>query len=292
MIHMALPAVVVAGIIVTLPRKLVVLEEGYLGPPSLFAILEGIVRPSLLHSPSGQLGLAALIPADILVRMVTYGLVPAVFAGLVIWTVATALRWFRARSFEALPDTDRMLLLFGVTLPLALLMIVASRYLFAQPYPEMRTVLYWIPFLGISGLILTRKLLAGAPLERAAGIAAAAMLVVAVLQFATQFNTRYFAEWAYCAATRDMMAIVRAQHESTPERRVRIGASWELEPGINFYRAMWRLAWIDPVFRESPDADYDYYLLLRDDISLVERRRLTLLLRDSLSNSALAKAGR
>jgi hypothetical protein len=54
---------------------------------------------------------------------------------------------------------------------------------------------------------------------------------------------------------------------------------------------MWQLAWMDPVFRESPDADYDYYLLLHDDISLVERRRLKLLLKDDLSKSALAKAG-
>jgi hypothetical protein len=51
------------------------------------------------------------------------------------------------------------------------------------------------------------------------------------------------------------------------------------------------LAWMDPVYRESPDADYDYYLLLRGDQSLIERRRLKLLLKDELSQSSLAKAG-
>ena len=48
---------------------------------------------------------------------------------------------------------------------------------------------------------------------------------------------------------------------------------------------------MEPVFRESPDADYDYYLLLHNDISLIDRRRLKLLLKDDLSKSALARAG-
>ena len=277
--------------IVTLPRKLVYLEEGYLGPPSLFAILEGIVRPSLLHSARGQLGLAALLPPDLLVRMVTYVVAPAVVLGLVLLTVAMVYQWARGRSFDALPETDRLLLLLGITMPAALLMIVMSRYLFAQPYPEMRTVLYWIPLFGLASLALVKRLLAGSRAQQIGAMPAIAMMVLCVVQFATQFNTRYYAEWAYCAATKDMMEIIRAQHAAIPDARVRVGASWELEPGINFYRAMWQLAWMDPVFRESPDADYDYYLLLRDDISLVERRRLKLLLKDDLSRSALAKAG-
>ncbi|MCX6627024.1 MAG: hypothetical protein NTW28_05280 [Candidatus Solibacter sp.] len=291
MIHLAAPALVVAGIIVMLPRKLVYLEEGYLGPPSLLAVLEGIVRPSLLHSAGGTLGLAALVPPDLLVRAVTYFLAPAVLLGLVMMTVAILYELARGRSFDALPDTDRVLLLLGVTIPAALLMVVASRYLFAQPYPEMRTVLYWIPLFGLAVLALVKKLRAGSWAQQMGAAPTIALMVLCVAQFATQFNTRYFAEWAYCAATKDMMRIIRAQHAAKPDRRVRVGASWEFEPGINFYRAMWHLAWMDPVFRESPDADYDYYLLLRDDISLVERRRLKLLLKDDLSKSALAKAG-
>ena len=291
MIHLAVPAFVVAGIIVTLPRKLVYLEEGYLGPPSLFAILEGIVRPSLLHSSRGILGMAALVSPDLLVRMVTYFVAPVVLLGLVMSTVAIFHEWARGRSFDALPETDRVLLLLGATMPAALLMIVASRYFFAQPYPEMRTVLYWIPLFGLASLALVKKLLAGSRAQQIGAAPAIALMVLCVAQFATQFNTRYFAEWAYCAATKDMMEVIRAQHAAKPDARVRVGASWEFEPGVNFYRAMWQLRWMDPVFRESPDADYDYYLLLRDDMSLVERRRLKLLLKDELSRSALAKAG-
>jgi hypothetical protein len=291
MIHLAVPALVVAGISVTLPRKLVYIEEGYLGPPSIFAILEGIVRPSLLHSATGQLGLAALVPLDFLVRLVTYFVAPALLLGLVVLSAAMVYAWARGRSFDTLPETDRLLLLLGTTMPAALLMIVASRYIFAQPYPEMRTVLYWIPLFGLAALALVKRLLAGSRAQQIGAASVIACLLFCIVQFATQFNTRYYAEWAYCAATKDMMQIVRTQHDAKPDSRIRVGASWEFEPGINFYRAMWQLAWMDPVFRESPDADYDYYLLLHDDISLIERRRLKLLLKDDLSKSALAKAG-
>src|ERR1022692_55097 len=141
MIHMAAPAFVVAGIGATLPRKLVQLEEGYLGPPSLFAILEGIVRPSLQHSARGQLGLAALVPLDLLVRTVTYILAPVVLLAVVMWTIARVHAWVCGLSFDTLAEADRILLLLGGPMPAALAMIVASRYWFAQPYPEMRTVL-------------------------------------------------------------------------------------------------------------------------------------------------------
>ena len=291
MIHMALPAVLVAGIAVTLPAKLVYIEEGYLGPPSIFAILAGIVRPSLLHSATGQLGLAALVPLDFLVLMLTYVVAPAVLLALVVWSLAVARASARRRSAESLTEADRVLLLLGVTMPAALVMILASRYVFARPYPEMRTALYWIPLFGLAALVMVKKLLAGARSQQAVAALAAAGLLFCVVQFATQFNTRYFAEWAYCAATKDMMQIIRTQHAAAPDTRVRVGASWELEPGINFYRAMWQLTWMDPVFRESPDADYDYYMLLHDDVSLIGRRRLKLLLKDDLSQSALGKAG-
>jgi hypothetical protein len=55
---------------------------------------------------------------------------------------------------------------------------------------------------------------------------------------------------------------------------------------------MWGLDWMDKVYRQSPDADFDYYLLLRDDILLIEKRHLTPLSKDDLARTALAKAGR
>ena len=70
-----------------------------------------------------------------------------------------------------------------------------------------------------------------------------------------------------------------------------MGASWEFEPGINFYRAMWQLAWMEPVFRESPMRTtitiYCCAMIFRSSNAV----SLKLLLKDDLSKSALAKAG-
>jgi hypothetical protein len=180
-------------------------------------------------------------------------------------------------------------LLLGAMLPLLILLIVVSRYVFEQPYPELRTAMYWLPLLGLACLGLAARLSRGSRLERSLAVPATAILVLFVAQFATQFNTRYFAEWAYCAAGKDMMRTIRADHAIKPLAHARVGATWQLEPVINFYRVAWELDWVDPVIRESPAGSYDYYMLLFDDTALVERLNLQPLMRDRLSGSVLAK---
>jgi hypothetical protein len=291
LVHYVVPAAAVGGAIAMLPLRLLELEVGYYGPPSLLAILEGIVRPSILHSSSGHLGLAAWIPAEIAIRILTDLAVPAVFLGLVVASGRILYLWVQRRSFDSLPVVDRFLLLLGGMLPLVLLLIVASRYVFEVPYPELRTVLYWIPLLGLACLCLVKRLEDSGSAGRLLGGALAVLLCVGVVQFLTQFNTRYYAEWAYSAATKDMMTVVRAQHAAAPASRVRAGVTWQLEPSLNFYRVMWGLDWLPPIERASPDAANDYYFLAFGDRDLVGRRGLKPLLQDPLSATLLAQAG-
>jgi hypothetical protein len=288
-VHFALPAVVIGGFFSALPKRLIELEEGYLGPPSLIEILRPLVRFSLFHSPSGFAGLAGWIPAESLVQAVTTILVPAGLLALVVAGIWIAIRWVRLRSFDALAVIDRFLLLMAGTLPLGILLIVISRYAFQQPYPEMRTVMYWLPLFSLAALGLVEKMSLAGTGFRYASAALAALLALVAVQFATQFNTRYFAEWTYCAAGKDMMRIVRNEHARAPSSRVRLGATWQLEPVINFYRVSWGMDWTDPVYRDGPNDDYDYYLLTLGDLPLIEQRGLQVLLRDKLSGSALAR---
>jgi hypothetical protein len=277
--HLALPAAALGGLISMLPKRLIELEPGYFGPPSLAAILAGLVRPSLFHSATGFAGLLTGLRADTVVWVVTNLVAPA---GLVV-LMAVAIRILaRTRDIDALPPIDRFLLLLAGALPLALALIVISRYAFEQPYPEMRTAVYWLPLLSLGALAILRRS------ARAFAVPLAVVLVACVLQYVSQFNTRYFAEWSYCAAGKDMMQIVRAQHAREPATGVRIGATWQLEPVINFYRVAWRLDWMEPVDRESPDGAFDYYLLAFGDRSLVATRRLKVLADDRLSGTVLA----
>lgn len=290
LLHFLLPAIVLGGVILSLPRRLVYLEVGYEGPPSLRAILESIVRPSFLHSPQGKLGLATWFSPEFAIRVVRDFIVPPGLLALVVVAIGIVHTWIRRRSFDALPIIDRFLLLLGGLLPTALLMIVASRYILHAPYPEQRTVLYWAPLLGLTCLGFMKRLHDDQRMGRMAAVLLGVFVVLCIAQFVTQFNTRYYAEWAYCAATKDMMAIVRDRHSLRPGDKIRVGLTWQLEPGVNFYRVMWGLEWMNKVVRESPDGDYDYYILLFNDVSLVQRRGLKVLLRDKLSGAVLAES--
>lgn len=289
LVHFVLPTVVIGGFILLLPKQLIELGVGDLGPPSLFAIVKGLVLYSVIHSPAGFRGLTAWFPKGAAIGIVTYVAVPVVLTGLVALSIRILSTWTANRNLDALPLNDRFLLLLGGMLPLAIVLIVVSRYVFQQPYPELRTAMYWIPLLGLACLSFLRRLDQGVRVGRIFYALSATILVLCVVQFATQFNTRYFAEWAYCAAGKDMMKIVRADHAGKPGTRARIGATWQLEPVINFYRVAWGLDWIDPVYRDSPDNVYDYYLLAYGDTSLVERLHLKTLLSDPLSGTVLAK---
>jgi hypothetical protein len=289
LVHFVFPAGATGGLISMLPNRLIELEEGYMGPPSLGAILGGLVRYSFVHSPWGVSGLAAFFPAGTAIWLVTNVVAPLGLAGV----VAAGIRIYargRGKGLETLPVIDRFLLLLAVALPAGVALIVASRHLFGQPYPELRTAMYWIPLSGLAGVSLVRWLRGGARAAKFVSAALAGLLGLCVVQFGTQYNTRYFAEWPYCAAGKDMMRIVRAEHAgNSAGARVRIGATWQLEPVTNYYRVAWRMDWVDPVYRESPDNAYDYYLLAYDDTALVERLHLKALLRDRLSGTVLAK---
>lgn len=288
LLHFVVPAVVVGGVILSLPRTLVYLEPGYEGPPSLRAILEGIVRPSYLHSPQGRYGLATWFSPELAVRLVTDFIIPAGLAVLAVIAVRIVYTWIQRRRLDALPVIDRFLLLLSLVMPAALVLIVASRYIFHAPYPEQRTVLYWIPLLGLTCLSLMKWLHDTGRTARMLAVPIGAFVVLSIAQFVTQFNTRYYSEWAYCAATKDIMAIIRDQHASRPGDKIRLGVTWQLEPGVNFYRTIWGLDWLNKVNRESPDSDNDYYILLFNDTKLVERRGLKVLLQDKLSGAILA----
>ncbi len=286
LLHFVLPATVVGGVISILPNQLIELEKGYWGPASLLNILEGLVRPSLYHSAAGFAGLAAWFDPQTVVWVVTRLLAPAGLAALLL----VAFRILRQPSLDTLPPVSRFLLLMTGTLVLCIALIAVSRYVFHQPYPELRTAIYFIPLFSAAALATVQWLSEPVRIRRILSLGLVSLLLLGVAQYLTQFNTRYFAEWAYCAAGKDMMQALRSDHQRAPAKSVvRIGATWQLEPVLNFYRIAWNLDWVAPVYRQSPQGSFDYYALAYGDTDLVERLNLKVLLRDRLSGTVLAK---
>jgi hypothetical protein len=282
--YFAVPAVATAAFFFMLPKRLIEPEEGYLGPASFLAIVQDLVRHSFVHSAWGFPGLTALVPAEALIQFTTRVAIPVLVAGLMAAAAVLAMRWRRGSGLDALAPADRFLLLLAAAVPSIGVLVAASRHLLQMAYPELRTAMYWLPLLTLACLGIARAFPASyirIPIVTA--------LVLCVVQFATQFNTRYLAEWAYCAAGKDMVGIIRSEHRKEAGKKVNVGLSWQLEPVVNFYRVSWGLDWMNPVYRTSPDGPFDYFLLLNDDVRLVEQRGLKVLLRDPLSRVVLAR---
>jgi hypothetical protein len=114
-----------------------------------------------------------------------------------------------------------------------------------------------------------------------------ALLAVFALQFAAQFNTSRFTVWWYDADTRNIVAAIAARERSA-HQAVRVGATWQLEPSINFYRKTWALDWMAPVDRSGPQGDYDYYVLALGDAGLAKAQHLQKLYGSRRSETILA----
>ncbi len=155
----------------------------------------------------------------------------------------------------------------GGALLLTILLLVTAHHGARLLYPELRTGLYLCPLFTLVYLLALRdrSVWWGLPLWLLLGI------------YLLQWNTSHYAEWKFDAGTKRISEILRARHAR------RVGASWELEPTLNYYGAA-----IEPVLRNSPDGEYDYYVLLPSDYGVILRRRLKEVYRDPLSEAVLA----
>ncbi len=160
----------------------------------------------------------------------------------------------------------------GGALVLTVVLLMIAHYGAQLLYPELRTGLYLCPLFTLVYLlaIRDRKIWWGAPLWLLIGL------------YAFEWNTSHYAEWKFDAGTKRISELLRLRHPR------RVGASWELEPALNYYRARYRVEGMEPVMRNSPDGEYDYYVLLPSDYGVISRRGLKEVYRDPLSQAVLA----
>jgi len=268
-LHYLVPAVVVAWLIVSGPIAHATKDSFYTGAASLSEMAHSLGKESLARSGSEAAS-----------RIVALTVPPLIFsAGL--W-----LAW-RARP-QPLTPSSATLHILGGAVPLLLLLLVVAHYGFGLPYPQDRTGLYWIPLLGLvcaacASQLEPRRILA-APF--------AALLWLAVVRYAVEFDPGPYTLWRYDSATRAMVDSIAQRHATNPQSRVRVGATWHLEPALNFYRQVRGYDWMEPVGRQGPAGTYDYYLLWEPDRALLGTLRLTVLREDRTAGTVLAVPGR
>jgi len=160
----------------------------------------------------------------------------------------------------------------GGALLLTILLLMVAHYGVRLLYPELRTGLYLCPLFTLVYLLALRdrKVWWGLPLWLLLGV------------YLLEWNTSHYAEWKFDAGTKRISELLRDRHPR------RVGATWELEPTLNYYRVRYRMDDMEPVVRNSPDGEYDYYVLLPSDYGVISRRRLKEVYRDPLSEAVLA----
>ena len=286
-----LPGVVTAFVIVILPLTKAKPGSFYVGRTSLGESMTNLVLASLCHHRlSGRL--TALLPvADFLYVTFVKVLVPAVFAATILACTVALRRWVRRRSFRDLEITDQFLLLCGGSMLLAVGMLVAANRVFQLLYPQGRTGLYLAPLFTLTALTLWASIRKYRVLSLLTGLPLAAVAVLCLVQFVAEFQVTRYSEWRFDAATKRIVQLIRERHAKQPRARVRVGNTAALEPAINFYRRLYKLDWMQPVTRETPDGHHDYYVLTEQDTPLIEKLGLTVLFVDAGSGTALAVPG-
>jgi hypothetical protein len=245
---------------------------------SITDFVSGLVNLSYYHSPRVWMVGRYLPNFGSWYWVIWAGIVPAfVLATLIAGAIAVR-RWVRSRQFGAVEKNDQVLLLLGGAMALMLVMIVAARHLLGVLYPSGRTGIYWVPLMTLAVLMLIGK--------KYVRIPALVFAVFSVVMFAGGITTDSYPEWIGERKTKEVLRLIEARHGG---REVRLGTSWPLEAGSNFYRRRFRLDWMKPAKRTGADGDFDYYYLLAEDAGLIEKRKLRTLWRDPETGTALAE---
>jgi hypothetical protein len=206
-----------------------------------------------------------------------------VFFGGVLLVVAIGRGRSRKQPGEKNFTQNCLLIVLGIMLT-SYLFLSASRVFVPSPFPSSRSALYWLPLTSCACLLGLRSV--G---NRIVTFAGALIALIFVLQYGLQFNISYYSIYRNNAGVKQMMMLILDRHGKENGKQIKIGASWHLADSINFYRAMYKANWMEPVTRDGPDCNYDYYLLGADDSPAVRRYKLDLLYRDEVSGVLLAK---
>jgi hypothetical protein len=178
---------------------------------------------------------------------------------------------------------------FTFTFVGSICLIVALHRWFGLPFPYERTGLYLIP-LATMNVVLAGLFIASRSRARPISWIWFGYLAVLLVQYGNEVKIDRYQEWDFDAGTKRTILQLQRIHQARPGARVHLGASWVFEPSVEFYRKVWRLDWLDPVTREGPEGQYDYYYLTDEDKKVMLKMNLITLYEDPVSKAVLAAA--
>jgi hypothetical protein len=277
----ALPLRVTAGaalagtaFLVTAPLETAKRANFYAGAASLADSLRSVASSSFAHGP----GIGGVWGG--------LGGIPALVLGCVL---ALLLLAAGAESFgRRAPVAQAIQSITAVTVAGAWILWVAGHYAAAMPYPQDRSGLFFVPLALLAVALFARGDRPASRWPRFTRAAACFVLMAVASSFAIQWNVSSFLVWRYDADTPRLIEYLHAQ--ARPGRNpVRLGASWQLVPSLEYYRQARGLAWLAPVEQGGPDGDFDFYALIAQDRPLIAARALRPAFRGTVSGTVLAE---
>jgi hypothetical protein len=267
--HFAIPICCLAVVyFLAAPVQTARLQNFYVGTASAWESLRNLMEVSFAYNRPNP-------PAGLLIGL---AIVMAVLIGAALFVTITRFR----STAHSIPEFVAWL--SAIAVAGSGLLLAVLHFALSLPYPVDRTGLYSVPLATLCALALAQLLL-----DRGAQIPAYAVMLVcgafAVL-FALGWNTRSFRVWRYDADTKrifDQIANRRGQADT-----VTLGVSWQLEPALNFYRAVRNAGWMTPVRRDGLDGPRQFYALIESDRGEIARRGLHVVFQGDASGTDLA----
>lgn len=275
------PAIIICFVLLLIPL-LKSAGQFYFGVATLRDTFGSLLGESLRQPPVGPLVF------DTLDRMIPdfSGHLAAIVAPAVTACMGAAAVWLLVLSLRgASADIVLLALVLGAIASSVGCWIVLNRIL-SVVYPMTRTALYLLPLLGFA-LVLSASVL---PSRVVSGSLASVAAILAII-YVGEIRTGYFSEWKHEAG---MKRLIRQLANDAKElhkiRPVTAGGSWDLEYSIRYYGIRYRLGWLNVLnSEERKSIQPDYYVLGPADTKLVDELHLTVIAKDELSGTVLAR---
>jgi hypothetical protein len=257
-----IPCVVIAFAILVAPLAHASKDSFHFGAPDLRASVETVLSIAWAHH--GDRGLHSLL---------RWAKIPL----MAILALAALMCW-RAKKDAA---GSLLTLAAGSLIGSVALAVLGNRALQIL-YPMWRSGLYWIPLFLLTCLLMIHSL----PTWRFPFLVAA---MLCLGQFVSQLDVRHYGEWPGDASNRRIAQEIRKHHAANPKSPVRVSAvTWQIEEGLNFYRRMYRMDWMQPVDRSPADSSFDYYVALPEDAATLDRLPASEIYEDPATHAIVA----
>lgn len=276
-----LPGFLAAFLLLAIPLSHARSAHFYIGAQSLAQALDGVVTPSLYYNSPGWLEPEQ--PLRHWLYRSTLRLVPAVLALCVL--VLGWLGWRRRRAPWS-PEQRLFALCAGALLG-SILLVIAAHARLGLPYPERRTGLYLIPLFCLTSFALMKLAAGNRWAARTLVPAGAVFFSLCAIQFARQWNTKYYEEWLFDSRTKEIVRMLDGLRDRS-RASVSVSVTWPVATTVDFYRRTRQLEWLDLKYRHVDKGPAEYYILAADDLQLAEK--LEVVFRDDFAGVVLARA--